>query len=204
MKVLLIDYHKAPEFPFPAALNDAVAAYRALIELKGYQAKYITIAGDSAGGGLALAVQHACKERKLPMPGASICLSPWVDLVEMGGSIETNADKDPLIDIRKMRFWASSYAGEYDITHSLISPLYGKFNDFGPILIQTSRDEMLYDNARKLARKAETAGVDITLQTWDGLIHWWHLFTGIVPEADEAVEKAAQFLLNTYELPTLK
>ena len=159
----------------------------------------VFVAGDSAGGGLALAMQHACKQRQLPLPRATVCLSPWVDILEMGGSIEQNADNDPLIDIRRMRIWAEAYAGEYNMTHSLISPLYGQFDGFGPVLIQTSRDEMLYDNARKLARKAERAGVDVTLQTWEGLIHWWHLFTGLIPESDEAVAKIAEFVELCYE-----
>lgn len=197
MRVFLPEYRKAPEFPFPAALNDAVDAYKLLLEE--YTAENIVLVGDSAGGGLLLSLQHACKQRQLPLPKASVCFSPWVDLVDMTGTVVTNAEKDPLIDIRKMRIWAEMYSGKYDMTHSLVSPLYGNFEGFGPILIQTSRDEMLYDNARKLARKAEL-DTDITLQTWEGMMHWWHLFTGMVPEADEAVQKAAEFIHCLYNL----
>lgn len=190
---LLVDYRKAPENPFPAALDDALSAYKSLLN-RGKKPENIVVAGDSAGGGLTLALLIALKEREWPQPAAAVCLSPWVDLTATGDSIYTNAGHDPLVDILKMKKFARLYAGDHHLNHPLISPLFADLTGIAPLLIQVSTSEMLYDDGRRLAEKATQAGVEVTMQTWEGLMHWWHLFQRIVPEAGEAVDKITEFI----------
>ena len=195
---ILIEYRKAPENPFPAAVEDALMSYKSLLE-RGKKPEDIILAGDSAGGGLVLAVQLALKEKKMPLPGAVVCLSPWVDLAVSGESIERNKDNDPLVDKEKMHIWAKMYSGEYPVTHPQISPIYADLKGLSPMLIQVSNAEMLYDDAIRLAEKAEKAGVDVTLQVFDGLIHWWHIFQKAIPEACDAIDKIAVFIEKIFE-----
>ncbi len=195
---ILPEYRKAPENPFPAALEDAVFSYEALLD-RGKKPEDIILIGDSAGGGLVVATQVYLKEKKMPMPGAAICLSPWVDLAATGESIDRNQGKDPLVDKTKMKLWADYYAGEFPVTHPHISPLYADLEGLSPMLIQVSTGEMLYDDSVRLAKKAKEAGVDVTLQTWDGLMHWWHIFQRRIPEANEAIDKISDFILQIYE-----
>lgn len=195
---ILPEYRKAPEYPFPAALEDAFFAYKALID-RGKLPEDIILAGDSAGGGLVMALLLELKKEKLPMPKAAVCISPWVDLAATGQSIIDNQDKDPLVDIDKLRIWAKMYSGNEDITHPQISPLYADLSGLPPMLIQVSNTEMLYDDSVRLAYKAEQAGVEVNLQVWDGLIHWWHLFQNAIPEAGEAIQKIADFINSRFE-----
>ena len=195
---LLPDYRKAPEHPFPAALEDAYSAYYSLLD-RGINSKSIIFSGDSAGGGLAFSLVHLLKKNKEPLPAAVIGLSPWCDLSATAESIITNKDNDPLIDEDKMHIWADMYAAGYNKKNSLISPLYGNFKGFPDILIQCSSSEMLYDDSRRLYEKALKNGVNAELQVWDGLIHWWHLFQKLVPEANEAVDKIVDFINEIYQ-----
>jgi len=195
---IIVEYRKAPEHPFPAALEDALFAYQALLD-RGKKAKDIILAGDSAGGGLAIALMVKLKIEKIPLPAASICISPWVDLAATGKSIETNKDFDPLVDIEKLNLWAKMYSGDEDLKNPLISPLYANLKGLPPMLIQVSNTEMLYDDAIRLAEKAEEAGVEVTLQIWAGLIHWWHLFQKAIPEACEAIGKISDYINETFE-----
>ncbi len=190
---LLIDYRKAPEHQFPAALEDALVAYQFLLEHKGYQSLDIFIIGDSAGGGLALSLQLKLKDLKLPLPAASILLSPYVDLVNRDDMRLQNSLNDRFLDIFEMRRWASLYAPTADLDDPLVSPLYGDLSGLPPILVQASESEVLFDDSRRLIEKARKQKVAITFQTWHGLIHWWHMFSGM-PESKEAVLKIAEFL----------
>ncbi len=194
---ILPEYRKAPENPFPAALEDAVFSYKALLE-RGKKPEDIILMGDSAGGGLAVATQLKLKEINLPQAGAIVCLSPWVDLAATGTSIDKFQNEDPLVDKEKMHLWAGFYAGEFPVTHPHVSPLYADLKGLNPILIQVSSGEMLYDDSVRLAQKAKDSGVDVTLQTWDGLIHWWHIFQRTIPEAGEAVGKISEFVLKIF------
>jgi len=191
--VIIPEYRKAPENPFPAALQDAALSYKSLLD-RGKHPKNIILVGDSAGGGLAIALQIYLQENNMPLPGAAVCFSPWVDLAATGESIETNKNNDPLVVLEKLNLWANMYADEYPVTHPQISPLYADMKGLSPMLIQTSSSEMLYSDATRLAEKAEKAGVEVTLQVWDGLIHWWHLFQKRIPEACEAISKAADYM----------
>ncbi len=201
---LLIEYRKAPEYPFPAALEDAIAAYKRLIFERGKLPENIVLAGDSAGGGLAFATILKIKEEDLPMPAGVIGLSPWVDLSNSGESILKNQHEDPLVDTRKMEKWAKMYAGMEDVKNPYISPLFGDLSGFPPILIQASDSEMLYSDALRFAKKAEEAGVDVTLQVWEGLMHWWQIFQRVIPEAGEALDKIVDFIKYTLHSEAMK
>ena len=191
--VLLASYRRIPESAFPSALNDALAAYDWLLE-QGYKAENILIGGDSAGGGLAITTQLALRNRGTALPGASVCLSPWTDLAITGDSVQKNIHRDPLTDIPRMKKWGRIYAGKEAITDPLISPMYGELTGFGPMLVQVSTDEVLYDDSRRLVEHAERDNVQVDFQEWEGLMHWWHLFWQFVPEASEAIDKIIEFM----------
>ena len=193
VSVLLASYRRIPESPFPAALNDALAAYEWLLE-EGYKPEDILVGGDSAGGGLAITLQLKLKEKGIPLPAGSVCLSPWTDLAITGDSVQKNIDRDPLTDIPRMKKWGRIYAGKEAITNPLISPMYGELTGFGPMLIQASTSEVLYDDARRLVEHAERDQVQVDFQEWEGLMHWWHLFWQVVPEANEAIDKIVTFM----------
>jgi monoterpene epsilon-lactone hydrolase len=189
---LLIDYRKAPENPYPAALDDSCEAYKYLLD-QGYQPEHIIVAGDSAGGGLAVALQYELRDFHIPLPGCTVLLSPYLDLTGTGASVEENAKNDRFLDVFEMRRWAEMYADGHDFSDPMISPLFGDVSGLAPTLIQASESEVLYDDSVRFARKLEEAGVDVVFQTWKGLIHWWHMFGGM-PEAKEAIDKVIDFI----------
>ncbi len=195
---LLIDYRKAPENPYPAALEDVFHSYIYLLE-QGYDPENIVVAGDSAGGGLAIALQYELREHHIALPLCSVLLSPYLDLTHTGESLKHNAKNDRFLDVFEMRKWAAMYAGDHDISDPLISPLFGDFSDLPPILVQASMSEVLYDDSVRFVEMAEIKGVDITFQEWHGLIHWWHMF-GTMPEAKEAIDKIIEFILDKYHV----
>lgn len=199
---LLIDYRKAPENPFPAALDDAYFAYSYLLE-KGYQPENIVIVGDSAGGGLAIALQYELKDYQIPLPLCSVLLSPYLDLTGTGKSLEHNAKNDRFLDVFEMRKWATMYGGDHDLANPMISPLFGDLTDFPPILVQASRSEVLYDDSIRFVKEAKNKGVEITFQQWHGLIHWWHMF-GTMPEAKDAIDKIIAFINEKYKRKRIK
>ncbi|MCB0855087.1 MAG: alpha/beta hydrolase, partial [Bacteroidetes bacterium] len=172
IKVAHIDYRLAPEHPYPAAEEDAVAAYQWLLQ-KGMPPEKIIFGGDSAGGGLVISTLNALKAQNLPLPKAAFCLSPWVDLSFSGKSAVKNAQKDPIIPVPKVHYWALAYAGDLPLEHPGPSPLYADLSDLPPILIQASDSEVLTDDAQRLAKKIEEAGGDVTLQIWPGVLHVW-------------------------------
>jgi len=193
MQALAIDYRKAPDYPFPAALDDALLAYRWLLA-QGYNAHDIIVAGDSAGGGLALAVLIALRDQQEPLPAAAICLSPWTDLVLPTATIRRVAHEElQLLEALTIRGWGGQYAADVPLTHPLVSPTQAGLHDLPPLLIQVSDSEVLCDDVLGFAGKARLAGVPVTLQTFEGLIHWWHLFWRFVPEARQALDKVATF-----------
>lgn len=189
---LVIDYRKAPENPYPAALDDSLQAYHHLLEM-GYDAKSIVLVGDSAGGGLAIALQYGLMEYHMPLPGCTVLLSPYLDLNRSDRSLKEHAQNDRFLDVFEMRRWAEMYAGDHDLTDPFISPLYGKTTGLPPILVQASDSEVLFEDSARFVKKARKEGVDITFQTWHGLIHWWHMF-GTMPEAKEAIGKVVEFI----------
>lgn len=191
--VLAANYRLAPEHPFPAAVEDAAAAYRWLLDA-GIAPSRIAIAGDSAGGGLALATSIASRDEGLPLPGAVVCLSPWVDLALTGDSMRTKAGDDPIVSREMLRGWAKLYLGDHDPRTPLASPLYADLDGLPPLLIQVGASEVLLDDATRLAERASKAGVETTLEVWPEMIHVWHTFAAILPEGHEAIARIGEFV----------
>ncbi|MBD3214259.1 MAG: alpha/beta hydrolase fold domain-containing protein [Candidatus Lokiarchaeota archaeon] len=192
-RILLIDYRLAPENPFPAALNDAVSAYEWLIEKQGIPSSQVIIAGDSAGGGLTIATLLRLKELAKALPSAAICLSPWTDLAMEGDSIKANSNQDKFLKLYDLLFMASLYIQDKYPKNPLISPLYGDLSGLPPLFIQVGSLEILLDDAARLAKKAEKAGVDVKLDVWDDMIHVFQAFADWAPEGEEAIKKIGQF-----------
>ena len=175
VRALAIDYRLTPEHPFPAAVEDSTAAYRWLLST-GVDASRIVIAGDSAGGGLTVATLLALRDAGDPLPAAAVCLSPWVDLEGLGESMTTKADIDPTVERRGLLQMAEAYLDGADPRTPLAAPLYGDLSGLPPLLIQVGTAETLLDDATRLAERAESAGVDVTLEPWDDMIHVWQFF----------------------------
>lgn len=196
--VLLIDYRKIPTHPYPAALEDALLSYEWLLK-HGYLPNDIIIGGDSAGGGLAVASLLALKDKLQALPAACICLSPWLDLATDSNSAAKYADDDPLIRVYKMQKWGKIYANGHALENPYISPLKGDLKGLPPLFVQVSNSEVLYEDSLQLKRKIEASKGQITLQEWDGLMHWWHIFWRLVPEAEEALEEVSLFVQSIFE-----
>lgn len=198
MRVLTLDYRLAPEHPFPAGLDDCVAAYRWLLA-QGEQPEQIVVAGDSAGGNLVLATMLRLRDAHDPLPAAGVLISPWVDLECGGETMVTNADSRHLAQRESLLENAAQYLAGHDPRDPLASPLHAELSDLPPLLIQVAGDETLLDDARMLAERARDAGVETTLEIWDGMIHEWHLLAALLPpdeplpDADEALERVADF-----------
>jgi acetyl esterase/lipase len=192
-RALTVDYRLAPEHPYPAALEDALAAYRWLIE-KQIKPEQISVAGDSAGGGLTVALLLALRDLCIPMPASAVLLSPWTDLSASGESWQTNAKADYVINGEKLQVAARMYLGGTDPRSPLASPLYANLGGLPRLLIQVGSDEILLSDSTHLAEHARRAGVDVTLEIWEGMQHVWHFAANIVPEAREAIEKIGEFI----------
>jgi len=193
-RAVAIEYRLAPEHPHPAAVDDAVAAYRWLLA-SGVTPDRIAIAGDSAGGGLTLATLVALRDLDVPLPGAGVCFSPWVDLEGTGASMDTNLD-DPLLNRASILHFARFYLGRgtIDPRTPLAAPLYAELRGLPPLLIQASRHEVLLDDSVRIAEKARAAGVACELELTDEVPHVWQIFAAILPEAREAIARAGAFL----------
>jgi len=185
--VFSVDYRLAPEFPFPAALNDVLVVYKYLLRAQ-FRPNQIVLAGDSAGGGLALATLVNCREDKLPQPSCSILISPWTDLALTGESIEACATLDPIVKKETLIKFRSMYLAGALPTTPLASPLYANLKRLCPILIQVGGAEILLDDSLRLKSKLESVFVNVDLQVWDEMIHVWHLFAPILRNGMEAIE----------------
>lgn len=192
-RVLSMDYRLAPEDPFPAGLEDAVTGYQWLLA-SGIKPEHVVIAGDSAGGGLAVATLLALRERALPLPAAAVCFSPWVDLLGEGESMRTRADVDPMVQKDALLWYTDLYMAGADPRDPLASPLYADLSGLPPVLIQVGDAETLLDDSTRLAEKLRAAGVNVELEVWDRMIHVWQLFAPVLSEGREAIEKAGAFI----------
>lgn len=194
MSVLTIDYRVAPENPFPAALEDAFFAYGWLLE-QGFSSEQIILAGDSAGGGLAMALCHYLKDRRMQLPGGIIAMSPWTDLTAGGESYETNYDKDPLFGgSRDTLIYNRDYVGDNDPMDAYISPLFGDFRDFPPMLLQVGGYEMLLSDSVSVAVKARQQGVKVRLSIYEGMFHIFQMAAKMLPESRKAWVEIGKFI----------
>jgi monoterpene epsilon-lactone hydrolase len=193
-RALAINYRLAPEHRFPAALDDALAAYGWMLDL-GMRPENIAFAGDSAGGNLALAAMLALRERSLPLPVSAVLMSPWTDLAATGTSYVSRAEADPIHQRPMILALAKNYlGGQGDPCDPLVSPLYADLRDLPPLLIQVGDRETVLDDSVMFADLARAAGVDVSLEVWDGMIHVFQMFGAELPEARQAIASIAQFL----------
>jgi monoterpene epsilon-lactone hydrolase len=190
---LIFEYRLAPEYPFPAALEDALAAHRWLISY-GIAPQKIAFVGGSAGGGLAIATALSLRGNGDPLPAAIVCISPWVDLELTGESIATRAGVDPLINREFLQSQAARYIGNHDPRSPLISPIYADLHGLPPMLIQVGDYETLLSDSVRLADQARNANVDVTLDTWEGMWHFWHLSARLIPEGKQAIDRIGAFI----------
>lgn len=192
-EVYALDYRTAPDNPFPAALKDAYRAYLALLA-KGIKPKNIYITGDSAGGGLTIALLMKIRDEGTPMPCAAIPLSPWTDLACTGNSLKTRADIDPILTPGRTQAAAVVVLNGHSATDPYISPLYGNCEKLPPMMIFVGGKEILFDDSARFFKHAKEAGVDITLDIREDMFHVYPLFGGIIEEGKYAIQRMADFI----------
>ncbi|MGH7059860.1 MAG: alpha/beta hydrolase [Stellaceae bacterium] len=190
---LVPDYRLAPEYPFPAALDDATRAYDWLLA-DGADPRRIAVAGDSAGGGLVFSLLLRLRDSGRPLPVAAAALSPWTDLALTGASLKGNTAKDPLLDARQLPRVTRWYLDGADPRQPAASPVYGDCRGLPPVLIQVGSDEILHDDAVRMAERMRAGGAEATLEIWPRMPHVWQLFAGILPEARRAIVRIGEFL----------
>jgi epsilon-lactone hydrolase len=191
-RVLAIDYRLAPEHPFPAALDDAFAACRWLLGGKA-DPQRTAVMGDSAGGGLTLALLLRLRDGGHPLPAAAVALSPWTDLALTGASLVRNAGSDPMLAVADTRLFASCYLGRFDPRHPYVSPVYGNPAGLPPTLIHVGSDEILHDDAVRMAKNLRAAGCHVEIEVWPRMPHVWHLLAPAIPEAAKAIVHVGAF-----------
>jgi acetyl esterase/lipase len=192
-RTLAIDYRLAPEHRFPAPVEDTLAAYRYLLD-SGIRPERIALAGDSAGGGLAVAAMLAIREAGMALPACGWCISPWVDMEALGASFVDRAEADPTVQKATIEMMADWYLGDADPRHPHAAPLYGDLRGLPPLLIQVGAAETLLDDSVALARKAGASDVRVDLQIWPEMIHIWHLYFPVLSAGRRAIAAGGSFV----------
>lgn len=196
-RAISVDYRLAPEHPFPAAIDDAVAAYRALLD-EGMSAARIALVGESAGGGLVAATLAALRDIALPQPCCAAVFSPWVDMTVSGASVKTKADLDPVLTPEALRTRARDYLGERNPATPLASPIFADLTGLPPLLIQVGSHEILLDDALRLASRAAEHDVPVELQVWPEVPHVFQGFAALLDDAGRALDSAAAFIRGNW------
>ena len=191
-ELIAVDYRLAPACPFPAALNDAATAWRALLA-EGVMPKRVAFLGDSAGGGLALALAMRLRDEGVPLPGAIVAISPWTDLAITGTSSRPGS-ADPMLKASDLDAFAAHYLNGGNPREPYISPLYGDPRGLPPTLLQVGSDEILRDDSERMAARMREAGCDVTLEIWPRMPHVWHAFAPMMPEARRAIARVGAFI----------
>ncbi|HEX4616387.1 MAG TPA: alpha/beta hydrolase [Stellaceae bacterium] len=192
-RLLAVDYRLAPEHPFPAALEDAFTAYNWLIT-RGADPSRIAVMGDSAGGGLVFSLMLRLRDEGYPLPGAAVALSPWTDLALTGASLRVNAIYDPMLSADDPPLFVNDYLAGADPRTPYVSPLYGDPAGLPPTIIQVGSDEVLRDDAVRMADRMRAAGCQVELEIWPRMPHVWHVFVPLIPEARRAIERVGAFV----------
>ncbi len=203
--VLNLDYRLAPEHPFPAAVDDAIAGLQ-FVQANGPDGPgapaSVFVAGDSAGGGLTLATLLAARERGVPMPDGGIAISAWTDLAITGETYQTRADADPMISADSgIEGMAQMYLGEADAETPLASPLYADYAGLPPLLLQVGDHEVLLSDTTRVAERAREAGVEVSEEIWDEMFHVWHAFAPMLPEGQQAIERIGEWVRQHAAVP---
>jgi len=191
-----IDYRLAPEHQLPAALDDALAAYRWLVG-QGLTGNRIVLVGDSAGGNLAAATALRLREAKLPRPGGLLLISSWLDLTQSGASYQLRAAADPMLTHHTMCEVARIYVGAFDARHPWASPINGELSGLPPVMIQVGTDEVLLSESLVFAEKAALQGIDVRLHVWPEMVHDWPLFHAMLPQGTRAIAEAGRWIKET-------
>ena len=189
---LALEYRLAPEHRFPAQVEDALAGYLWLLQ-QGEDPRRIVVAGDSAGGGLTIALLVKLRDSGYPLPAAAVCLSPWVDLEGLGATVDENARYD-YISRRALLQYRKRFVDDEQVRNPLAAPLYADLRRLPPMLVQAGSAEVLLDDARRIAARAREAGVDVTLRVWEDMIHVWQLFAFMVPQGSAAIDEIGSFV----------
>jgi monoterpene epsilon-lactone hydrolase len=192
-QAFMADYRLAPEFPFPSALEDATACYRGLLA-QGIAPSQIVIAGDSAGGGLAVALLLHLRDAGDPLPAAACLISAWLDCTLSDPEMGQRQKLDPFLREKDLRLWIAHYCAEHSPKNPLISPLWADLHGLPPLLLEVGELEILLGDSLRMAEKAQAAGVEVTLKRWQGMIHVFPLFAGMVPEGKAAIAEMGAFL----------
>jgi acetyl esterase/lipase len=192
-RMLALDYRLAPENPFPAQVEDGVAAYRHLIDA-GFRPKSLALAGDSAGGGLVVASLMAIRDAGLPLPACGWVISPWIDMESSGGSMITKAAEDPIVQKPLSEFMARTYLQGVNPRNPLAAPIYGNLKGLPPLLVQVGAAETLLDDSIRLASVAGAAHVPVTLEIWPDMVHIWHVFFRHLTAGRKAIVQGGAFI----------
>ncbi len=195
-----MEYRMAPEHVYPAALDDAVKGYVWLLH-QGYKPEDIVIAGDSAGGGLAMSTLFKLRDLGIAQPAAAVLLSPWADLEGSGESNKRTRRRDSLLHNEGLLWHGRLYAGETDLRDPFISPIYGDCDGLPPIMIQVGELELIYNDSTRMAEKAASCGIEVELVEWGHTFHVWQIYDFMLPEATESIKQMGEYMKKKLGLP---